>query len=633
MSLVTHKFTPAAMSDVELEATFAARSHTVEYLVNSLRDQIRSGTLSSFIVTGPRGAGKSTVIHMVDLRIRQDPDLSAVWIPVLFPEEQFRISSLRDLLAETLQVLSQQRIEGASEWLERVEAERDDEQSEQLAVTALRDITRRSGKRLVLFVENLDLLFEGGLGDQMQGTLRRLIMNEPFMLLISSSVHLFDSLKSYSEPFFNYFGTVRLDRLNAEQVFELLTRRAEFDGNEDFLRSFKKERAKIRAIVELSGGNPRLVLMLYELLSQRQVTTIVQCLRQLVDELTPLLKHEVESLPVQQRKLIHVLMEKGGTATPTDLAGPMRLPLNAVTAQLKRLKNAQMVEVLGGGKGRPAHYTVPDKLFAIWYRMRYLGQSRRIEFFVEVLRIWFDEEERLQTLRSLAEADPSRSPGRGQDSATTAEYFAASLSNTKYAQEAADLSIGQWAKADLEEAAIVYTQFVGVSQARASTETAAYTGLARWLSHHGDPSHALEVLDRVLEGQGESSARVEALLDRGLLRGVRGDVGGAIADYTAVIELAGAPPEQVARALVNRGVTKGAQGDLAGRIADYTAVIELAGVPREPMARALVYRGMTKGAQGDVAGEIADYTAVIELAGVPREPMARALVYRGITKG
>jgi hypothetical protein len=77
-----------------------------------------------------------------------------------------------------------------------------------------------------------------------------------------------------------------------------------------------------------------------ELLSLREVTTIVQYLRRLVDELRPLLKDEMEDLPPQQRKILHALMEKGGTAQPTDLAGPTRLPLNAITAQLKRLKDA-----------------------------------------------------------------------------------------------------------------------------------------------------------------------------------------------------------------------------------------------------------------------------------------------------
>ena len=63
----------------------------------------------------------------------------------------------------------------------------------------------------------------------------------------------------------------------------------------------------------------------------------------------------MENLPPQQRKIIHALMEKGGTAQPIDLTGPTRLPLNAINTQLKRLKEAQIVEVLGGGKGRAAH--------------------------------------------------------------------------------------------------------------------------------------------------------------------------------------------------------------------------------------------------------------------------------------
>jgi len=95
MSLVAHKYTPTEMSDQELEATFAAREHTVNLLVKVLRQQIDKGTLSSYVITGPRGAGKSTIIQMVNLRIRQDAELSAAWIPVRFPEEQFDILSLR----------------------------------------------------------------------------------------------------------------------------------------------------------------------------------------------------------------------------------------------------------------------------------------------------------------------------------------------------------------------------------------------------------------------------------------------------------------------------------------------------------------------------------------------------------
>ena len=594
MSLVAHKYTPAEMSPQELEATFAARGHTVEYLLKSLREQIKSGTLSSFVITGPRGSGKSTIIQMVALRTSQDPKLKAAWMPVVFPEEQFNIGSLRDLMAATLQMLVKLGTSPAQVWLEKVEAEANEEQSLQLALTGLREITRQQGKRLILFIENLNQLLGECFDDQMKGTFRRLLMSDPFMMVIGSAVHLFDSLKSYDEAFFNYFGQVPLGRLTAEEVFELLRLRANFDGNHEFIKELPSHLSKVRAIVLLSGGNPRLILMLYELLTQRQMTTIVQCLRRLVDELTPLLKHEIENLPPQQRQIIHALMEKGGAAQPTDLVARTRLPLNAITTQLGRLKEAQFVEVLGGGKGRTANYTVPDKLFAVWYQMRYLNQNRRrIEVFVEVLRVWFEEEERLVTLRNLASPGESGTPQILRESATTSEYFADSLKGTQYERMATRLCIDQWAKVDLREAALAYADFSSGGKEKSDLdETQAYTGLGDFLLEHGDYPRAIRSLDEVIA---KHPRDFKALINRGFAKGQLGDILGEIADCTAVIELEDAPNELVALALLCRSFAKGQLGDIHGEISDYTAVIELEDAPNELVARALVNRGVAKG--------------------------------------
>ena len=635
MSLVPHKYTPAEMSPHELEATFAAREHTVDYLLKSLRDQIHSGTLSSFVITGPRGAGKSTIIQMVALRIRQDAKLSAAWIPVVFPEEQFNMISLRDMLAAILHALGKQQIPAAQEWLEKVEAEPNEEQSQQLAVTGLREIVRQTGKRLILFIENLDQLLEEHLDNQMKGTLRRLLMTEPCMMIIGSTVHVFESLKSYDEAFFNYFGQVPLDRLNPEQVSELLRKRAEFDHNEIFLRELPKQQAKVRTLVHLTGGNPRFVLMLYELLSLQKVTSIVQYLRRLVDELTPLLKDEMENLPPQQRKIIHALMEKGGTAQPTDLVGPTRLPLNAINTQLKRLKDAQIVEVLGGGKGRAANYTVPDKLFSIWYQMRYLSQNRRrIELFVEVLRIWFEEEERVQTLRNLADKAHTDAPQMLREYATTAEYFAASLKGTTHEKIATDLCIGSWVKADLQEAVHIYADFTRTDAAKKLLDEAtAHTGLAFWLHEHNDTKHGIQTLDQILsKPQPNESKHANALMLRGLLISQLGDFRKAINDFDAVLGLKNLPVELITSALFCRGLAKDECDDAEGTISDLSEVIKRGGVSVVELALAFSTRASSKGMLGDLQGKISDLTTVIDLGGVSKTEMTRALINRGSSK-
>ena len=124
-----------------------------------------------------------------------------------------------------------------------------------------------------------------------------------------------------------------------------------------------------------------------------------------------------------------------------------------------------------------------------------------------------------------------------------------------------------------------------------------------------------------------------SLFNRGVTKRLRGDRDGEIADYTAAIELPGAPADQVATALYNRGVARGLLGDGAGEIADYTATIELSEAPANQVARALVSRGIKKAQHSDSDGEIADYTAAIELPGAQADQVAKALYNRGVARG
>ena len=102
-----------------------------------------------------------------------------------------------------------------------------------------------------------------------------------------------------------------------------------------------------------------------------------------------------------------------------------------------------------------------------------------------------------------------------------------------------------------------------------------------------------------------------ALNNRGVVKEMVSDLSGALADYTAVADLAAAPKEQVARALVNRGVAKGRVGDLPGALADFTAVVDLAGVPKKQLARALADRGFRRGSLGIRLAAQADWERVM----------------------
>ena len=90
-----------------------------------------------------------------------------------------------------------------------------------------------------------------------------------------------------------------------------------------------------------TGGNPRLVLMLYRIVASSDLIDVQRGLEKLLDAVTPYDKAKIESLPPQQGKILdhiaRVSARTGSGPTPTEIAAETRLPVNRVTSQLKRL--------------------------------------------------------------------------------------------------------------------------------------------------------------------------------------------------------------------------------------------------------------------------------------------------------
>jgi tetratricopeptide (TPR) repeat protein len=66
-----------------------------------------------------------------------------------------------------------------------------------------------------------------------------------------------------------------------------------------------------------------------------------------------------------------------------------------------------------------------------------------------------------------------------------------------------------------------------------------------------------------------------------------------------------------------RGMGKMKRGDMAGAIADYTSVIDLAGVPDDVKAMALFNRGLAYHKAKNHPQAAADFDAVLEMPGAP----------------
>ncbi len=669
-------YDPWELQRTERDARFVGREALLHQVLGAVAEQEGHGPPQHYLLLGPRGIGKTTLL--LTLRDRVRDRLSSQWWCVQLREEEYYVQTLRDLLELMLHGLAEEEaLREAADLAERVHREEDPERSLALAVDGLRALAATHGKRVLLLVDNFDRVFPATATgrDKKRApegefrSFRKLLSQESFLMVIGASVRLFDEIASYDRAFFNFFVPVEVPNLAEDEISELLRRCADVEGNTRFLAQFDAVREKVRAITYMTGGNPRLVVMIYDVLRQQEMAPVVQALRETVGGMTPLLKHVLDDMPRQQSKTLDALMRLRGVASPNEIAKLARLPLNVVTAQLGRLREGRFVVGEGEGKGRPATYRISDPMFHTWYQMRYLRPARRrVELFVEFIRAWFSVEERRKFLDEKWR-EMGSVPRLGLEAVLTIQHYAAALEDKQeqwgHVQHLADVLVqgGQereaaillaesvelgalpensidsagyrllgdhrLAKGDLDKAMAAFREALR----KEPESTTARLGLGACLERAGEHALAMKEWGRVIGSKGAPVEQVAiGLANRGFVEGHLGDSRGAIADYTAVVNLIGASTGQVARALINRGVVKGKLGDSQGAIADYTAVVELAGTPVEQIARSLFNRGLARGQLGNTPGEIADFDAVVELAGAPADVVASALFSRGAVK-
>ena len=387
-------YNPEQMSEAELRGTFVAREGLLEALLSIIEHQPEGPGVQHVLLIGPRGMGKTTLMLMLRLRLH-DRGLTGRWQPVKFPEESHGIADLVDLWTETLERLAADTEDAAL--IEQTgalkKAAKSGEEIAAEALALLRDWSRRSGKRLLLMIENLDQLFEQFGDEQELARLRDVLMNDGTIMLLASTTSYFHEASGYEEPFYNFFKLYDLHDLKLEEMQSLLSRRAIHDGNIEAEKKLQAETGRLRAMRHFTGGNPRLVLMLYRVLTLSGIDEVRGALEKLLDEITPYYQARTQNLPPQQRKILDYLArianESREAPGPGEIASATRLSPNQVSAQLKRLTEMGYI-VPADLRGRSTFYRLSEPLYSVWYQMRFgRGARRRIEWLVSFLSLWY----------------------------------------------------------------------------------------------------------------------------------------------------------------------------------------------------------------------------------------------------
>ena len=258
----------------------------------------------------------------------------------------------------------------------------------EVAYALLKDWRRKNGKRIVLLIDNFDMILEQINSEQDAARLRKVLMNEDTVMLIGSAVTFFQEVRGYEHPLYNFFKIYNLEGFEDDLIEEFLRVRAEEEGIADFERIMRENRPRIRTLAYFTDGNPRLVLMLFDVITKSKITDVEKALEKLLDEITPYLKSKIELLAPQPRKILDYIarmsFEKREGVTPNEISAEVRLAPNQTSAQLKRLANDGYVKA-ANVSGRSSFYVLSEPLIAIWYQMRFgriAYQKRRWLIFV-----------------------------------------------------------------------------------------------------------------------------------------------------------------------------------------------------------------------------------------------------------
>ena len=580
-------------SDQEVIDQFVVRNHEFGMVFEVLRGNTESSSCQHILVVGPRGRGKTMLLARVAAEIRTDDELSGRLLPVRFMEESQEISGIADFWLETLFHLARQS-KGLDADMARELRETHAALSGRWREKSLSDYARaavlsaahRLGRKLVLMVENLQMLCES-VDRDFGWQLRAVLQSEPQIMLLASATGRFEGLDDAEQPFFELFRFIGLNPLATEDCRRLWRT---VSGDSMIGR-------EIRPLEILTGGNPRLLVIVAGFARHRSLRQLMEELVVLIDEHTEVFPGHLEALPRSERRVYIAVIDLWQPSTTGEIADRARMDVRVVSTMLGRLVQRGAVISAPAGGSRKRLYSAAERLYSIYYKLRReRDEAVIVRNLIHFMVVFYSEGE-LSEIYGQMFVEAAESPA---------------------------------IREGIERAMVEVPEFVStISQ----TLVMIHDETVDRLGANGVPNDL-------------RANAAQALFNEAVTRNQRGDFRGAIEGYDAVIGRFSTSDDQelevlvlLARALVDKGITLFQSGEPRAAIGSYDDVLRRIGFDRAPelqieAARALSSKGVAQGQLGMPEAAIAIYDEVLERFGTDQTPairvqVARALVNKG----
>ncbi|MCP5550070.1 MAG: tetratricopeptide repeat protein [Akkermansiaceae bacterium] len=389
-------YSPGSMSPEQLLDEFIARRRQLETALRIVRENERGEPQQHLLVVGPRGMGKTMLLLALAYKLERDPDLGGEWLPVIFPEETYGIGDLADFWLEaTGHLLAAIGNEAEVENIEALREENPEDIEEQARDLFLRHLAG-AGKRALIVLENIDAFF-GAVNDEgQQHRLRAFLMEDDRVMIAASSPSYFDETGKMDLPFYDFFRTIRLERFDRNEMIGMLEELAGVRADGAAVqRVIREEPGRIESLRVLTGGNPRLVKLIYRLLAEGGQGGAKRDLERLLEDCTPYFKHRIEEIrSTEERRAFDHVARHWDPVAVGDVAKALRRPSNKVSIYLGRLVDAGFLEEAPGSSPKRKAYQVAERFYNIYYLMRFSRSARRrLEWLVQAMRVFYSEED------------------------------------------------------------------------------------------------------------------------------------------------------------------------------------------------------------------------------------------------
>ena len=407
-------------SPERLRRTSVGRDPILGNAIESLRGSVGKKSKHHMLFIGPRGIGKTHLLSCIEAAVASDEALRVSVVVARFPEESNQTLSFADFLIGLCRILKDD-LEDEPLWAQlfsRVETEDDDAVVVDTIVPALREQNRLRKRTLLVMLENLAEIFTRQIRNQQDiASLRKFFMADNGCLLLATAPMHFDGITDIGRPFYDFFDIQILENLRFEETVEVIRRNLEWDGHTGILATFDDMRPRLQALYRMTGGNPRLTMMLYELIANESVTRVLDQFHLLLDRISPFYQGRLNDLSPSQRALLECLAGmRDQEKTPAAIAARMRKSQQETSSLLKRLSDAHYLRSTPHPDDKRSRlYTIREGFFDIWLAMNLSrGARKRLSLLVEFFSLFYPSIEARNEKRRLLREQLS---DRGSDDA------------------------------------------------------------------------------------------------------------------------------------------------------------------------------------------------------------------------